>query len=113
VAPKAVEINRVLSYWGGGRDAHSSHQDPVTLVDVQVLVRKKSFAGFFPNQSNDGMVEHIEREVLAEVSTEIRMEEVESPLEEIPSVVKLDAPQLGEVVLSIFGAKCIVGSCCH
>ena len=38
------------------------------------------------------------------------MEEVESPLEEIPSMVKLDATQLWEVVLPIFGAKCMVGS---
>jgi len=39
------------------------------------------------------------------------MEEVESPLEEIPSMVKLDTTQLGEVVFLIFGADCIVGGC--
>jgi hypothetical protein len=43
------------------------------------------------------MVEHIEREALSEVSLEVRLEEVVSPLEEIPSMVKLDAPQLGEL----------------
>ena len=41
------------------------------------------------------------------------MEEVESPLEEIPSMVKLDTTQLREVVPLIFGAKCIVDSSCR
>jgi len=59
------------------------------------------------------MVEHVEREALSEVSLEIRMEEVESPLEEIPSVVKLDTPQLGGFMLPIFGGERIVGSGCR
>ena len=33
-----------------------------------------------------------------------------SPLEKVPSVVKLDAPQLGEVALLIFRAKSVVDS---
>ena len=36
-----------------------------------------------------------------------------SPLKEIPSVVKLDAPQLGEIMLLIFGPESIVGSGCR
>ena len=59
------------------------------------------------------MVEHIERETLAEVSLEIQLEEVVSPLKEIPSMVKLDAPQLGKVVLLISGAESIVENGCH
>ena len=54
------------------------------------------------------MMEHIEREALSEGSLEVRLEEVISSLEEIPSVVKLDAPQLRKVVLLIFGAEDIV-----
>ena len=41
------------------------------------------------------------------------MEEVISPLEEVPSVVELDAPQLGELVLSLIGAEYIVDSGCR
>ena len=59
------------------------------------------------------MVEHIERETPAEVSLEIQLEEVVSPLKEIPSMVKLDALQLGKVVLPIFGVESIVENSGH
>ena len=36
-----------------------------------------------------------------------------SPLEEIPSVIQLDATQLRKLVRLIFGAEGIVGSGCH
>ena len=59
------------------------------------------------------MVEHIERETLSAVSIEIRLEEVVASLEEIPSMVKLDTPQLRKVVLRIFGAQSVVENGCH
>jgi len=59
------------------------------------------------------MVEHAEREALSEVLLEIRLEEVVSPLKEIPSMVKPNAPQLGESVLLIIGAESIVDSGCR
>jgi hypothetical protein len=59
------------------------------------------------------MVEHLEGEALSEVPLEVQLEEVVSPSEEIPSMIKLDAPQLGEVTVLIFGAESVVGSSCH
>ena len=41
------------------------------------------------------------------------MKEVVSPLEEIPTVVELDAPQPGELVPLIFGAERMVDSRCR
>ena len=58
------------------------------------------------------MVEYVERETLSKVSLEVGLEEVVSALEEIPSMVKLDALQLGKVVLPIFGAESIVENSC-
>jgi len=59
------------------------------------------------------MMEHVEREALSEVLLEIRLDEVVPPMEEIPSVVKLDSPQLGELLLLIFGTESVVDSSCH
>ena len=56
------------------------------------------------------MTKDTEREAFSGVSSEIRMEEVVSPSEEIPSMVKLDAPQPGELPSPILGAEIIVGS---
>jgi hypothetical protein len=53
-------------------------------------VRVENSTSIFPSQGDDIVVEHIERETLAVVSIEVRPEEVVSPLEEIPSMVKLD-----------------------
>ena len=59
-------------------------------------------------------MEDVEGEALPEVSLEVQLEEVISPLEEIPSVVKLDASQLGEVVVVAFRAEHVVDSgCCE
>ena len=60
---------------------------------------------------NKFVVEHVERKTLSGVPFEIRLEEVEAPLEEVPGMVKLDAPQLGELTSLVFGAECIVGGC--
>ena len=98
---------------GGWGDTHSSHEKFVALIEIEVRVRVKSFPPLFPNQSNDVMVEHVEGKALSEVLLEIRVEEVVPPLEEIPSVVKLDSPQPGEALLFILGAERIVGSCCR
>jgi len=61
------------------------------------------------------MAENIKRETPSEVSLEARLEEVVSPFEEVPSVEKLDAPQLREFVLLIdtFGVERTVNNGCH
>ena len=56
------------------------------------------------------MMEHAEREALSGVSLEVRLEEVVSLLEEIPSMVKLNPLQLGESRLLILGVETIIGS---
>jgi len=65
-----------------------------------------------PGQSNDGVVEHVERETPSEVPLEIGLEEIVSAFEEAPSVVQLDASQLWEVVILILGAKSVVDGGC-
>ena len=80
---------------------------------MKVRVGEENLTSILPSQGNDIMVEYIERETLSEVSLEIRLEEVVPSLEEIPSVVKLDAAQLRKLVRLIFGAENIVDSGCH
>ena len=58
------------------------------------------------------MVEHVKGETLSEVPLEVRLHEVVSPVEEIPSVIKLDASQLREVVTLIFVTELVVDSIC-
>ena len=72
------------------------------------MVGVEKSTSILSGQDDNGMVEHIERETLSEVSLEVRLEEVVSPLEEIPSMEKLDALQLRKVVVLIFGAESIV-----
>ena len=55
-------------------------------------------------------MEDIEREAFPGVSAEVRVDEIVSSSEEIPSIVKLDAPQPREFMLLILGAENIVGS---
>ena len=76
-------------------------------------VRVESPTGILPGQCNDVMVEDVEREAFSGVFLKVRLEEVVSPSEEIPSMVKLDAPQLGEFALLILGAERTVESCYH
>ena len=59
------------------------------------------------------MVEHVERETLSKVPLEVPLEKIVSPLEEIPSVVKLDAPQLRKLMVLIFESESIVENCCR
>jgi len=78
-----------------------------------VLVREESSTSILSGQGDDIVLEHIERETLSEVSLEVRLEEVVSVLEEIPSVVELDAPQLRKFVLLVSGIEGIVKSGCR
>jgi hypothetical protein len=61
-------------------------------VDVKVRVRVENSPSILPSQGDDIVVEDIERETLAVVLIEVRPEEVVSPSEEAPSMVKLDTP---------------------
>ena len=76
-------------------------------------VRKENSASVFTSQGDDVMVEHAERETLSESLLEVPLEEVISAPEKIPSMVKLDAPQLGKVVRLILGAQSPVGNGCY
>jgi hypothetical protein len=106
-----IEINRAFSY--RGRNTYSSHENLVTPADVEMGVGEENPTSILSTQSNDVMVEDVEREALAEVLFQVRLKEVVSTLEEFPSVEKLNARQLGEVVLLIFGTKSIVGNGCY
>ena len=75
-------------------------------------VRIESLTSVFPGQSNNIVVENVEGEALSEVLLEVRLEEVVSTSEEIPSMVKLDAPQPGKVVFLIFGTESVVDGGC-
>ena len=76
-------------------------------------VRVESSTSILPSQGDDIMVEDVERETLSAVLIEVRLEEIISPLEEIPSMVKLDTPQLRKVVPRILGAENIVEGGCR
>jgi len=82
---------------------------------VEVCVRIERLTSILPSQSNDGVVEHIEREAPSKVSFEVRLEEVVPSFEEIPGMVKLDSPKLWEVVFPIdtFGVERIVHDSSH
>ena len=73
------------------RNTYRSHEKLDTLRGVKVRVGEKNAAGLFPGQSDELVVDHIERETFPQVSFVIRLDEVVSPSEEIPSVVELDA----------------------
>ena len=112
VAPETIEINRTFGYRGRKeRNTNGSHKKLVTFAGVEMRVRVESPTGILPGQCNDVMVEDFEREAFSGVFLEVRLEEVVSPSEEIPSMVKLDAPQLGEFTLLILGAERTVESC--
>ena len=76
-------------------------------------VRVESSTSILPSQGDDIMVEDVERETLSAVLIEVRLEEIISPLEEIPSMVKLDTPQLRKVVPRILRAENIVEGGCR
>ena len=92
---------------------HRSYKNLVTFGEVKVWVRVESSTGIPPNQGNDVMMEYTERETLSEVSIEVRLEEIVSPLEEIPSMNKLDTAQLGKFVRLIFEAEGMIDNGCH
>ena len=108
---RILEVNRAFSY--RGRNTYSSPQNLVTLADVEMGVGEENSTSILPTQSNDVMVEDVEREALAEVLFQVRPKEVVSPVEEFPSVEELNARQLGEVVLLIFGTESVVDSGCY
>ena len=111
MAPGIIKVNRTFGW--RERKTYSPHKDPVTLIEVEVWVREEKLTSIFPSQSNDVMVEHVEREALSGVSLQVRPKEVVSPSEEIPGVVKLDSLQLGETILLILRSESIVsGGCC-
>ena len=96
--------------WLQEGNAHSSHEDLVTLTEIEVGFGKKCLASVCPGQSDDLVVEHVEREA-SQFSFEIGLEEVVPTLEEIPSVIQLNALQLWELVLLVLGAESVVGGC--
>ena len=95
------------------RNPHRPHKYLVTLVEGKMWIGIESSTSILPSQSNDIMVENIERETFPRVSIEVRVDEVVSLLEKIPSMIKLDAPQPRKVVVLIFGAESIVENGCH
>jgi hypothetical protein len=97
----------------GEGNTHRAHENSVTLAYVEVEAGKEMSTGTLPGQNYDFMMEDVERKALSQVSFEVRLEEVVPPSEEIPSMVKLYTPQLGELVLLIFGTESVVGSSCH
>ena len=56
------------------------------------------------------MVEHVEGKALPQIPPEVGLQEIVSPLKEIPCVIKLDSPQHREFVLLILGTGNVVDS---
>lgn len=82
------------SFWLPAREegAYGSHENLVTLIDAEVGIAEKKLAGVLPAQGDDFVAEDIEIEALPRVFFVARTEEVVASFEEIPSVVRLDAP---------------------
>ena len=98
---------------GVNRNAHSSHKNLVTVVDAEVGVRKEDLTGILPSQSDDFVVEYVERKAFPQISVKVQPKEVMPPLKKIPGVVQLDAPQLGKFVPLVLGTEDIIhGRCC-
>ena len=94
------------------RNPYPSDEDLVPLAEFKIRGIYKP-TGILPRQSEDIMVEYVERKTLSEGPFEIRFEEVVSPLVEIPSMIKLNAPQLGKLVRIFSGDERIVGGGCR
>jgi len=95
------------------RNPHRPHKDLVTLLEGKLLVGEESSTSILSGQDDDIVLEHIKRKTVPEVSLEVRLEEVVSILEEVPSMIKLDAPQLGKFVVLILGAENIPENGCR
>ena len=94
------------------RNPYPSDEDLDPLADMKIRGIYKP-TGIVPGQSKDVMVEYVERKAPSEGPFEIRFEEGVSPLVEIPSMIKLNAWQLGKLVRVFSGAESIVGGGCH
>ena len=66
---------------------YDSHENLVTIVEIKVRVRKKCVTAVLPGHSYDFMMENFERKALSQISSEVGIQEVIPPLEEIPGVV--------------------------
>jgi hypothetical protein len=106
-----IKLKSVGRCYRGEGNTHATHKNPITPAEVKVWVGIENPTSIAPVQSDDSVMEYIERETFSEVLLETRMEKIVSPLEEIPSVVKLDAGQLGEPALVIFGAEMVIDDC--
>ena len=91
----------------------SPHENLVTLVNAEVGVTEEYLATFVSGQSDDSMLEYFEGETLPGVPPVAGHHEVVSTLEEIPSMVGLEATQGREFVLAVLGAESIVGGGCR
>ena len=83
----------------------------MTFAVVEVGVGKESATRVFTSQSNDLVMEDVEREA-PQFPFEVQTDKVVTAFEEVPSMVELDAPQLWEFVLLVLGGQSIIdGSC--
>ena len=79
--------------------AYSTHEDFVTLINAQVGVTEEYLTSIISAQGDDLVGENLEIEALARVLFVSRPEKVVALSKEVPSMVGLDARQLGEFVL--------------
>jgi hypothetical protein len=69
------------------RNAYSSHENLVTIIDAEVWMRKKYMTSILPSQSDDFVVEYVERKALSHVSFVVGLKEVVPTPEEVPSMI--------------------------
>jgi hypothetical protein len=86
-------------------NTNDSQQKLNTLGEVKVRGSEKNPASVLSSQSDYIVVEHVEREALPRASVEVRQQEIVPPIEEIPSMVQLDSPQLRKSVLLTLGPE--------
>ena len=95
-----------------GRKPYPSDEDHDSLADTKIHGIYNP-ASILPRQNDDIMVEYVERKTLSEVPFEVGLEKIVSRSIEIPSMIKLDTPQLWKLVRLFFRAENVVGGGCR
>lgn len=87
------------------KNAHSSHENLVAFIDAEVGVAEENLASVLSAQRNNLVAEDLEVEALARVLSVAGHEEVITALEEVPSMVGLEARKPGELALLTLGTE--------
>ena len=93
-------------------NAYNSPQKLGTLAEVKLRARIQNPTSVLPGQCDYLVVEHVERKT-PRVSLEVRQEEIVALVEELPSMVQLNSPQLGKPISIALGPEGKIDNGCR